>query len=290
MRNKRIKRMMGRVRSDTAPKRDLILAHLQAASKRAAIVLVASIWLLSASASSGDNTAPASGSGSLAADSGSAPAGMSTVRPISQLAVPGEVSETKRVSGTNTDGMLTVNTMASLDDRRKLGVGDRIIFRVLEDQEDPKALTVTDSGEIDVPELGLVAAAGKTCKQLAFEVQSNLLQATYYRATVIIGIDLLNKTMSGRRVYVAGQVHRSGPQQIPAGETWTVSKAILAAGGFTDYADKKRVRVVRSGATDNPDRNVIVNVAEVWEKGRAELDLSVESEDLIYVPTRAVNF
>jgi hypothetical protein len=29
---------------------------------------------------------------------------------------------------------------------------------------------------------------------------------------------------------------------------------------------------------------------EVWEKGRTELDMSVEPEDLIYVPTRAVTF
>ena len=121
----------------------------------------------------------------------------------------------------------------------------RITFRVIEDQEDPKALTITDSGESDIPELGLVPAAGKTCKELAFQVKSNLLQTAYYRATVIIGIDLLNKTMSGRRVYLAGEVRRPGPQEIPAGETWTVSKAILSAGGFTEYANKKEVRLVR---------------------------------------------
>jgi polysaccharide export outer membrane protein len=180
--------------------------------------------------------------------------------------------------------------MDALDGKQKLGVGDTIIFRVLEDQEDPKPLSVTDSGELDVPELGLVPAAGKTCKQLAFELKSKLEQTTYYRATVILGVQLLNKTISGRRVYLAGQVKITGPQEIPAGEAWTVSRAIMGAGGFTDYADKKSVRVVRAGAKGTPGKTFILNITDVWEKGQTEKDLSVEPEDLIYVPGRAVNF
>lgn len=180
--------------------------------------------------------------------------------------------------------------MDALDGRQKLGVGDTVIFRVLEDQEDPKTISVTDAGELDVPELGLVKAAGKTCKQLAFEVKSRLEQTTYYHATVILGIQLLNKTISGRRVYLAGQVRTTGPQEIPAGETWTVSRAIMGAGGFTDYADKKQVRLVRAGAKGTPGKTVILNISDVWEKGLTEKDLSVEPEDLIYVPGRAVNF
>jgi protein involved in polysaccharide export with SLBB domain len=180
--------------------------------------------------------------------------------------------------------------MVSLVDKQKLGVGDRVTFRVLEDQEDPKPLTVTDAGELDVPELGLVAAAGKTCKQLAFEIKPRLEQTTYYHATVIIAVDLLNKTMSGRRAYVSGQVLKAGPQEIPAGETWTVTKAILRAGGFTDFADQKHVRLVRGGSKGVPGKTFILNVDEVLKRGRTDLDQSVEPEDLIYVPARAVNF
>jgi protein involved in polysaccharide export with SLBB domain len=143
---------------------------------------------------------------------------------------------------------------------------------------------------LDIPELGLITAAGKTCKELAFQIKSNLLQTTYYRATVIIGIDLLNKTMSGRRIYLAGEIRRPGPQEIPAGQIWTVSKAILSAGGFTEYANKKEVRLVRSASASGPGKTIILNIADIWEKGHTELDLPVEAEDLIFVPGRAVNF
>jgi len=192
--------------------------------------------------------------------------------------------------GTNILSAGSGRNLSELDDKQKLAAGDRVTFRVVEDQEQPRALTVTDAGELDVPELGFVAAVGKTCKQLALEIKPKLEETTYYHATVIIGIELLNKTMSGRRVYVAGEVPRPGPQEILGGETWTVTKAIMRAGGFTQYADKKGVRLVRAGAKGTPGKSFTVNVVEVWEKARTELDLTVEPEDVIYVPTRAVNF
>jgi polysaccharide export outer membrane protein len=158
----------------------------------------------------------------------------------------------------------------------------------LEDREEAKSLTITDAGQLDVPELGLVVAVGKTCKDLAQEIESKLEQTTYYRATVIIGIELLNKTSSGRKVYVVGQVLHAGPQEIPAGETWTISKAILRAGGFTDFADQKRVRLVRGGAERQEGKVVSTNVREVWEHGRLDLDLLLQPDDLIYVPERTI--
>lgn len=218
------------------------------------------------------------------------PAGAADLVPAASSPDRPATPETKPLATVGPQHTSPGHNMRNLDDKQKLGIGDRVTFQVIEDQEDPKPLTITDSGQLDIPELGLVSAAGKTCKQLAIEVQSNLVQTTYYHATVIIGIELLNKTISGRRVYVAGQVRRTGPQEIPAGETWTLSRAILGAGGFTDYADKKQVRLVRAGANGSPGKTFILNISEVLEKGRTEKDISVEPEDLIYVPARAVNF
>ncbi len=209
--------------------------------------------------------------------SGTQPARLAPIPPAAASVNPG----TNVVAGRNP---------GELDDKQKLAPGDRIMFRVVEDQEPPRPLTITDGGELDVPELGLVIAAGKTCKQLALEIKPKLEATTYYQATVIIGIELLNRTMSGRRVYVAGEVPRPGPQEIPGGETWSVTKAIMRAGGFTQYADKKGVRLVRGGGKGAPGKSSTVNVVDVWEKGRTELDLPVEPEDVIYVPARAWNY
>ena len=175
-----------------------------------------------------------------------------------------------------------------LDDRQKLGPGDRVTYRVIEDQDDPRSLTITDSGDLEVPYLGLVHAAGKTSLQLAKEVKGLLEKQLYYQATVIIAIELVNKTRVTGKVYVTGQVRNRGGFEIPAGESLTVSKAILNAGGFSDFSDKKSVRLIRK--TVDGRKTFVINVLEIWEKGSLDKDLVVQPDDLIVVPARLVNY
>jgi protein involved in polysaccharide export with SLBB domain len=181
--------------------------------------------------------------------------------------------------------------MASLDDTKKLGPGDKVTYRVLEDQDETTPLTVSDAGDLDVPYLGLVPAMKKSCKQLALAIKDRLEKSTYRRATVIVSLQEINRKRVLGKVYVVGQVRLSGPQEIPDDEVFTVSKAILKAGGFSDFADKHKVRLIHGGAhNENATNTVIVNVAEIWEKGKTGNDVPVAADDLVYVPKRSVNF
>ena len=91
--------------------------------------------------------------------------------------------------------------MEVLNDTTKLGPGDRVSFRVLEDRHEPIALIVTDSGEMEVPLIGRVTARDKTCKQLAFEMKPLFEKEYFVKATVIIGLDLVG-TKSRGKVYL----------------------------------------------------------------------------------------
>lgn len=182
----------------------------------------------------------------------------------------------------------TIQSMDFLDDHQKLGPGDRITYRVIEDQDDPRILTITDSGDLEVPYLGLVHAAGKTSLQLAKEIKTLLEKKLYYQASVIIAVEVVNKTRVLGKVYVTGQVRNKGGYELPAGETVTVSKAILNAGGFSDFSDKKNVRLIRK--TADGQRTFVVNVLDIWQKGKLAEDLVVQPDDLIVVPTRLVNY
>jgi polysaccharide biosynthesis/export protein len=177
--------------------------------------------------------------------------------------------------------------MDSLDNRYQLGPGDQILYQVIEDQDAPTNLIVTDSGDVEVPYYGLVHAAGKTCGQLAGQVKTLLEQKLYYRATVVLALEVANKAWVAGKVYVTGQVQRPGGYEIRAGENLTVSKAILDAGGFSDFSDKKHVRLIRKGA--NGDQTVVVNVQDVW-KGQLNNDLPVQPGDLVVVPASMVNY
>lgn len=182
----------------------------------------------------------------------------------------------------------SIRSMDSLDNRQKLGPGDRITYRVLEDQDDPKSLLITDSGDLEVPYLGLVHAAGKTCMGLAREIRGMLEKNLYFRATVMVSAEVINKTRATGKVYVTGQVRNSGGFDVPAGETLTVSRAILNAGGFSDFSDKRNVRLIRKKGEQTETRTV--NVQEVLEKGKLDADLIVQAGDLIVVPERLVKW
>jgi polysaccharide export outer membrane protein len=181
----------------------------------------------------------------------------------------------------------TLDSLEALDDKQKLGVGDRLSLRIVEDREEAKDLQVTDSGEIDVPYIGRVPATGKTCKAVATEIKQLLEQEYYHRATPILAIDLLSRSRG--RVYVVGQVRVTGPIEIPGNEVFTVSKAILVAGGFGEFADKKRVRITRRAETAGAAGRILVDVGQILEAGRTELDVTLQPDDMVFVPTRWLN-
>jgi protein involved in polysaccharide export with SLBB domain len=175
------------------------------------------------------------------------------------------------------------------DDKYKLRVGDRISLQILEDRDAPKSLVVADSGDLDVPYVGRAPAADKTCKQLADELKTQLEKEYYHRATVVIALDLANKLLG--RVYVWGQVRNQGPIDMALNENLTAGKAILRAGGFADFANKKRVKVIRgTGADGTGKRTFDLNMVDILEKGKSENDIVLQPDDFIIVPSRLINF
>jgi polysaccharide biosynthesis/export protein len=183
-----------------------------------------------------------------------------------------------------TSTVMRTNSMAVLDDKKKLGSNDFVSFRVVEDRDnESQHLRVNDSGELEVPYIGLVPAAGKSCKELAYVIKAALEREYYYHATVIIAVDHISEKSRGR-IYVYGSVKGQGPQEIPADESYTVSKAIIRAGGFSDFANKRKVKLTRKGGKD-----FVVDLKRVIEEGHTEEDVVLQPDDQIYVPQRLIN-
>ena len=202
------------------------------------------------------------------------------------------VSESDRTSGedASSSALPLPNTMDGLNDKRPLSIGDKLSFKVVEDELPPRPLVVTDSGEVDVPFIGRVSVGNKTCKQFALYVKKLLEKEYYYQATVIVGLDAAGtqtRIASRGRVYVMGQVRSPGPQEIPANEPYSVGKAILRAGGFGPYANKKKVKLIRGGKTGS--KPIYVNGAEILDDGKWEKDVEVTPEDIITVPEKLFN-
>ena len=180
------------------------------------------------------------------------------------------------------------------DETYTLRVGDMISFRILEDriwnpQNAPQSLVVVDSGEMDVPYIGRVQAVGKTSKQLAAEIKTALEKDYYQKATVVLSLNVASPILG--RVYIWGQVRNQGALDIVVNENLTAGKSILRAGGFADFANKRKVKVVRSTPdAKGKSQTFELDMQQILEDGKIDKDIVLQPNDLIIVPSRLVNF
>jgi len=93
----------------------------------------------------------------------------------------------------------------------------------------------------------------------------------------------------GREVIVLGQVETQGLLSFGGGEPMTLLRLILKAGGFSSFAKKNAVRLIRYDADGNRTERVI-DAAEIFDEGRLEADVPLEPGDLVIVPQKAINF
>jgi protein involved in polysaccharide export with SLBB domain len=180
----------------------------------------------------------------------------------------------------------------------KISIGDTLAFRIVEDEDPPMMLKIDEAGQVKVPYLGRVPAAGKTTAELAAEIKRSLERSLYKKATVMIALSRRQSTTattttgepvrSSGRIYLSGEVNKQGPLDLPTDEALTVSRAILRAGGFSEFANRKKVKLIRR--TGNTLNTTIVNVATAMDQARRDLDPLVQSGDIIEVPQRLVNW
>jgi len=187
-----------------------------------------------------------------------------------------------------------ISSMSSLDDTRPLRIGDRVSLRIVEDRDKVYSLDVQDSGDIVTPFLTLVKASGLTCKQVAFFMKRELEKQYFQQATVIIALEKAVRTnRSGLDdmgyITIYGQVARQGRYELAPEEDLTVSQAILRAGGLAQFANAKKVKLIRK-VPGKGSVNIIVNVDDIMRKGKMEKDIPIRSDDVIIVSEKMVNF
>lgn len=189
---------------------------------------------------------------------------------------------------------LIVGSAAAAPERTEVGdqlrPGDRLRFQIIEDFDAPVEIVVGKDGQIDLPYLGAVAGAGKTVANFTNEVKTALEHDYYVTATVrIFLIDRPEKSSDRGRIFISGQVRRVGMVEIDKSEKNTAGKVILANGGLGDFADSRRIRIFRTNIKGAVETK-IVDLREVLEKGRIDLDVPIYDGDLLVVDSKLVNW
>ena len=130
--------------------------------------------------------------------------------------------------------------------------------------------TVDGEGYINLPHIGKVAAAGLTQAALQRSIEGAYRGAEIYtNPTITIAVPTVN-----RFVNVSGDVRQ--PRRVEYTQDLTVLGAISASGGFTEYADQRKVRLLRRGSVQ------IIDVKAV--RANPALDMKLLPGDQIEVP------
>lgn len=199
-------------------------------------------------------------------------------------------------SDDTTSAAARISSMATLDNTYTLGAGDRISLRIVEDRDKVLSLVIQDSGDIQAPYIGLVRAAGRTCKDVAMFMKRELERQYFQQATVIVALERRAPTRGFGYttddmgfITIYGQVARAGRYELAPDEELSISQAILRAGGFAQFANTKKVTIIRR-IPGGRSVNILVNVDDIMRKGRMEKDLPIRPDDVIIVTEKVVNF
>jgi protein involved in polysaccharide export with SLBB domain len=98
--------------------------------------------------------------------------------------------------------------------------------------------------------------------------------------------DLVVVPTSVRVAYVLGAVNKPGNVDLPPDRRFTVSMAVAFAGSYTKFASTGSIQVLRQSPTGQ-SRKFVVDLDAVLD-GRADLDLPLETGDVVWVPERGI--
>jgi len=177
--------------------------------------------------------------------------------------VPGEA----RPAAQNVAAMATTDSYV-------IGLSDVIIVTVLKEPTLSSSLLVRPDGMISMPLLGDIMASGKTPLQLADEIAAKLKKFIQDpNVTVILS------QMNSKKIYLIGEVGKTGPIEMTPG--MTLLEAIATAGGVSEYANKKKIYILRD--ENGKHLKLPVQYKEAL-KGNSALNLALKPGDTIVVP------
>jgi polysaccharide export outer membrane protein len=137
----------------------------------------------------------------------------------------------------------------------KIGPEDVVEVIVWRNTDLTKTVAVRPDGKISLPLVGDVMALGKTPAELTKEIGEKLKE---YKENP--NVSVVVQQVNSYSVYVLGEVVHPGRYQLKSYST--VLQAISLAGGFTPYASKNKMFVLRK----LPDRDTEVRIPVDYEE------------------------
>ena len=107
-----------------------------------------------------------------------------------------------------------------------------------------KGVVIRPDGKISMPLIGEILASGRTANQLASQISARLKE---FKDNPVVTVGV--KEVNSYYVYVLGEVSKPGKYQLKSHAT--VLQAVAIASGFTNYASRNKMKVIRHVQGEN---------------------------------------
>ena len=157
----------------------------------------------------------------------------------------GKSSKTDPMGGGSSGGSVTSPSLGVIDTSDLLRGGDTLIIRLTGVPTADQGIfevKVDEGGKVSMPYIGSVSAANLTTVQLKKSIEETYIQQEIF-TNPNVTVDLKEQ----RFVDVTGEVRM--PQRVPYTKDLTALGAVAACGGFTDFANRRKVKLTQSGVT-----------------------------------------
>jgi len=157
----------------------------------------------------------------------------------------------------------------------KIGSGDILEIVTWKEPDFTKELPVRIDGKITFPLLDDIRAAGLTTLELKKEIEAGL---KLYIAEPIVTV--MVKGAESQKFYILGEVSKTG--EYPLLKNLTVLQAFALAGGFTEWASKKEILLVRH---ENGKETVFrINYKNIAKGKDFSQNVLIKANDTLIVP------
>ena len=156
----------------------------------------------------------------------------------------------------------------------KLGPDDVVEVFVYKEPELSTTVVVRPDGKISLPLIGELSVNGKTAVELQKEVAVKLAQ---YIAEPTVNV--IVKEVNSAKISILGEVKTPGSYKIR--DRSTILDALALAGGFTEYAKRDKVTLIRINSNGQPQQ-FRINVDDQLKGRKGDL-FYILPYDKIYV-------
>ena len=156
-----------------------------------------------------------------------------------------------------------------------IGPDDQLFIVYWREKDLSAEVVVRPDGQISLPLLNDVAAGGLTPEQLRLAITQG---ATKFVADPTVSVVV--KAINSRKVFITGQIAKPGPY--PLGGPTTILQLIATAGGVAEYAEKKKIVIVRR--ENGKDRTLRFNYEDVVKGKNLAQNIDLKPGDSIIVP------